>query len=260
MTMAGTSGNDAPLAGEVAWVVGGSGSLGHAVAMALKGQGAAVVVSSRRVAAHWPDATSGDPQPLCSEPVDLSTAASVHAACDQVLRHRGRIDILVNCSAASRLGGFLEMDDAAWNEVLQTKLLGYVRTMRAVLPGMLARGSGVVVNISGRGGRQPTPAHLPGCCANAAVQVLSKGLADSVAGRGVRINCVAPGPIDTPRHHDIASGNAALQAPGASRLPPAGRLGTPHDVASAVLFLCSPAAAYIHGITLPVDGGGTATV
>jgi NAD(P)-dependent dehydrogenase (short-subunit alcohol dehydrogenase family) len=132
--------------------------------------------------------------------------------------------------------------------------------MRAVIPSMLEHGGGDIVNVSGRGGRQPTAAHLPGGCANAAVTLLTKGLADIYGARGIRINTLSPGPIDTPRHHGIAASNEKVGAAGAKRLPPAGRLGRPEDIADAVLFLVSPQASFITGINLPVDGGGTATV
>lgn len=254
------AGDGRPMQDAVAWVVGGAGSLGQTIAAALAGAGARVIVSSRSVERRWPDRGTDGSWPQAAMPFDLALGAEVERAAREIESRCGRIDLLVNCSAAPIFGDFLELGDADWDAVLQAKLLGYMRTMRAVLPGMSARGAGAVVNISGRGGRQPTPAHLPGCCANAAVNVLTKGLADSYGPRGVRINAVAPGPIDTPRHQEIADSNAQLGTAASKKLPPVGRLGAPQDVAAAVLFLASPAAAFITGITLPVDGGGTATV
>lgn len=244
----------------VAWVVGGSGALGQTVAAALADAGARVVVSSRRTETRWRERNGQGAWPQSGVAVDLALGAQVERAAQEIVRRCGRIDILVNCSAASIFGDFLELGDEDWDTVLQAKLLGYMRTMRAVLPGMIARGAGAIVNISGRGGRQPTPAHLPGCCANAAVNVLTKGVADIYASRGIRINAVAPGPIDTPRHHDIAQSNAQLKSVASKRLPPVGRLGAADDIADAVLFLAGPSASFITGITLAVDGGGTATV
>ena len=243
----------------VAWVIGGSGALGGAVADALAAARARVVVSSRSVATSWRERESGA-WATSTLNVDLASNDSVQSAAREIERRCGRIDILVNCSAAPIFGDFLELTDSDWDTVLQAKLLGYMRTMRAVLPAMLERGEGHIVNVSGRGGRQPTPAHLPGCCANAAVNVLTKGLADTYGARGIRINAIAPGPIDTPRHHKIADSNAQLASPASKRVPPLGRLGTPQDIADAVLFLTGPGASFITGITLAVDGGGTATV
>ncbi|HEX2825109.1 MAG TPA: SDR family oxidoreductase [Burkholderiales bacterium] len=244
----------------VAWVIGGSGSLGQEIAAALTEADARAIVSSRSVAAQWRERDGAGAWPPSAVKVELASAASVDAAAREILERCGRIDLLVNCSAAPIFGDFLELDDAGWDAVLQSKLLGYMRSMRAVIPSMLERGEGAIVNVSGRGGRQPTAAHLPGCCANAAVNVLTKGVADLYAGRGLRINAVAPGPIDTPRHHAIDSSNAELKSAAAKKLPPMGRLGAPRDIADAVLFLASPAASYVSGITLAVDGGGTATV
>lgn len=243
----------AALESKVAWVVGGSGSLGQAIVKTLRDAGARVVVSSRRTSTRWQDAD------VSTVKMDLTSGSSVEQAARAILRRCKRIDVLVNCTAAPIFGDFLELSDDDWNTVLQSKLLGYVRTMRAVIPSMVAQGGGNIVNVSGRGGRQPTAAHLPGGCANAGVTLLTKGLADLYAGKNIRINTVSPGPIDTPRHHDIAHSNEKLKA-AAKRYPPLGRLGEPADVADAVLFLISARAAFITGVNLPVDGGGTATV
>ncbi|GAA4322427.1 SDR family oxidoreductase [Pigmentiphaga soli] len=253
-------GNPRPMRDAVAWVVGGSGSLGRAVADALAAAGARVVVSSRHAGNRWAAREGQGAWPHSALELDLSAGARVNRAAREIEERCGRIDLLVNCSAAPIFGDFLALTDEQWDAVLQAKLLGYMRTMRAVLPGMAERRAGAIVNISGRGGRQPTPAHLPGSCANAAVNVLTKGLADAYAPYGIRINAIAPGPIDTPRHHEIADSNAQLKSAASRRLPPVGRLGAPQDIADAVLFLAGPSAAFISGITLPVDGGGTATV
>jgi len=172
----------------------------------------------------------------------------------------------VNCTALPIFGAFLELDDADWEQVLQVKYLGYVRTLRAALPAMVQQNFGRIVNVSGRGGRQPTPAHLPGSSVNAAVNLLTKGLADIYGKHNIRINAVAPGPIDTPRYTAIANENAALARQGqsgprsAAATTPVPRLGTPRDVADAVAFLVSERSGYTTGSILAVDGGGTATV
>jgi len=248
--------------GKTAWVIGAAGALGSAIAAALVEAGAQVVLSSRRRAALRTVADGlpkrgGAAQVL---PVDIASDQSVARAARGIRRRYGRIDVLVNCTAAPVFGDFLKLGDLDWETVLQAKLLGYVRTMRAVLPYMIEQGAGSIVNITGRGGRQPTPAHLPGCCANIAVNALTKGLADRYAANNIRINAVAPGPIESERHHEIARNNTALKSPASAKLPPIGRLGAPVDIAEAVLFLASNRSSFITGITLQVDGGGTAAI
>lgn len=197
-------------------------------------------------------------------PADVTDAEAVNAAAGAIVTAAGRIDILINSTTLPIFGPFETLEDAQWLAVLDAKLLGYMRTMRAVLPGMAAQHYGRVVNISGRGGRQPSAMHLPGGCANAAVNLLSKGLADIYASENIRINVVAPGPIRSDRLERLiaASGHGNdSQAPGRLRIDtPIPRNGYPDDVAEAVLFLVSDQSAYTTGAVLPVDGGGLATV
>jgi NAD(P)-dependent dehydrogenase (short-subunit alcohol dehydrogenase family) len=259
--------SDLALHGQVAWVVGASGAIGQAVAGALADAGAQVFASSRQARTLEPLARPAQgTREGCIEvlPVDVTSTKSVAAAVRQIMDSAGRIDILVNTTTVPRFGAFETLGDEQWWEVLDTKLMGYVRTLRAVLPVMAAQQYGRVVNITGRGGRQPTAAHLPGSCANAAVNLLTKGLADSYGARNIRVNAVAPGPIRSDRLDQLLQASATANdrdAPGQLRMAsPIQRPGTPQDVADAVLYLISPRSDYITGIVLQVDGGGTVTL
>lgn len=252
-------------AGRVAWVTGAAGALGAAVARALLASGATAVLSGRTAdaLAAARDALAPDLKGRAHvAPMDLTRQSEVEAVARGIEEAHGRVDFLVNCTAVPTFGDFLDLSDAAWEGVLDAKLMGYIRTMRCVLPGMARRGFGGIVNLSGRGGRQPTPAHLPGACANAAVNVLTKGLADIYGRHGIRINAVAPGPIESPRFAEIAARNDEVSAGAGQKSAsvPLGRLGRPEDVANAVLFLLSERSGFTTGVSLQVDGGGMATV
>lgn len=248
-----------PLEGRVAWVIGASGAIGNVIAEVLAGAGAQVVASARSV--DKLDALvariSGAGDKAWARRLDLCRRADVDAATAEIVARHGRIDALVNSTSLSIFGDFLELSDEQWLQVLDAKLLGYIRSMRAVLPHMKAQGSGSIVNISGRGGRQPTPAHLPGGSANAAVNLVGKGVADAFHKFGVRINTVAPGPIESARFEKIRASNESLGAP---PRPSLDRMGKPDDIAQAVLWLLSDASRHVTGALIPVDGGGTATV
>lgn len=253
----------------VAWVTGAGGALGAAIARELAAQGARVCLSGRN-ADSLAAVAAGIRQDGGAEalvvPADVASRADVDRAAANILAHHGRVDILVNSTALPIFGAFLELGDDDWERVLQAKVMGYVRTMRAVLPSMVEQRFGRIVNVSGRGGRQPTPAHLPGCAANAAVNLLTKGIADIYGKDNIRVNAVAPGPIETPRLATIAQSNAALAQQGqtggrpANAPTPLGRLGTPQDIANAVAYLVSERSAFVTGTIHAVDGGGTAAL
>jgi NAD(P)-dependent dehydrogenase (short-subunit alcohol dehydrogenase family) len=259
---------DYGIGGRVAWITGAGGALGAAIARTLAAEGAITCLSGRH--ADTLDATAAAIRAATTSatsvlPMDVARRDAVDATAATILSAHGRIDILVNSTALPIFGAFLELADDDWEQVFQAKYMGYVRTLRAALPAMIAQRFGRIVNVSGRGGRQPTPAHLPGCSVNAAINLLTKGLADIHGKDNIRITAVAPGPIATPRLETIASSNAALAERGqaSSRPPnvtPLGRLGDAQDIADAVAYLVSERSAFVTGTIQAVDGGGTAAV
>jgi 3-oxoacyl-[acyl-carrier protein] reductase len=247
------------LKGRTAWVVGAGGTLGKRISADLAEAGATVFVSSRDEK-KLRDMADGTPlKPL---PVDITERKSVDAAAAAIIAQTGRIDILVNTTSLSLFGDFLSLDDDVWLKVLQTKQIGYMRTTRAALPHMIKQKKGVVVNVTGKGGRAPRDVHLPGCSANAALNLLTKGLAMTYGKDGVRFVAVSPGVIDSPRLAAIRQSTnernkldrtASDKAIAGSNY--LGRLGSAQEVSDAVLFAVSDRAGFTTGTVIEVDGG-----
>jgi NAD(P)-dependent dehydrogenase (short-subunit alcohol dehydrogenase family) len=193
--------------------------------------------------------------------VDASDPVSVESMVSRVLDDHGRIDVLHNNVGVVGIGEILDLEPADWNLALQVNLSSVFLTMRAVLPGMVGRGRGAIVNISSVAGLRYTGYSYPAyATAKAAINHLTAVTAVRYARDGVRVNAVAPGLIDTPLiYQEMSSEYSSVEEMVAARdaMSPTGRMGTPWDVANAALFLASDDAAYINGVTLPVDGGLT---
>jgi 3-oxoacyl-[acyl-carrier protein] reductase len=247
------------LEGRTAWVVGAGGTLGRQISADLAASGATVFVSSRDGKKLKDMADGTALKPLA---VDITERRSVDEAAAAIAAQTGRIDILVNTTSLSLFGDFLNLDDDVWLKVLQTKQIGYMRTTRAVLPHMIRQKKGVVVNVTGKGGRAPRDVHLPGCSANAALNLLTRGLAMTYGKDGVRFVAVSPGVIDSPRLAAIRQSTSER-----NKLDPAGsdkaiagsnylgRLGSAQEVSDAVLFAVSDRAGFTTGTVIEVDGG-----
>lgn len=193
--------------------------------------------------------------------VDASDPVTVESMVSQVLADHRRIDVLHNNVGVVGIGDILDLEPADWNLALQVNLSSVFLTMRAVLPGMVDRGRGAIVNISSVAGLRYTGYAYPAyATAKAAINHLTAVTAVRYARDGVRVNAVAPGLIDTPLiYQGMSSEFSSVEEMVAARnaMSPTGRMGTPWDVANAALFLASDEAAYINGVTLPVDGGLT---
>jgi len=249
--------SDQELMNKVVWVVGASGALGGEIAKAFLARGAVTVLSGRNKERLEACAHTFPSEKAIITPINVHSADEVdRAAANIVARHR-RIDILVNSTSTSSFGDFLELTDEQWRQIFESKLFAYTRTMRAALPFMVEQGAGSIVNISGSGGKYPKfPSHIAGCSGNAAVNLASKAVADQFYSKGIRVNCVAPGPIRSPRFESLQEGDQKITGAEKSE----SNLGTAADIADATLFLASDRSRHINGIVLTVDGGSTPTI
>ena len=248
------------LEGRIAWVVGATGTLGARMASDLAASGATVFCSGRDKA-KVADVVDGidAPDRVHGLAVDVTDRKSVDQAADRIGETAGGLDILVNTTTVPTFGDFLELGDDDWEEVLQTKYLGYVRTIRAAIPLMRARGGGRIVCVTGKGGRIPRDVHLPGSSVNAAVNLLVRGLAGVYGQEGIRVLAVSPGVIESPRLAAVqaasSDGDDAAAAERIRNSNALGRLGTAAEVSAAVLFAVSDAAGFVNGGVIEVDGG-----
>jgi NAD(P)-dependent dehydrogenase (short-subunit alcohol dehydrogenase family) len=236
-------------ADRVFWVTGAFGALGAATVRRLAEAGAHVVASSRHI-----DAGLFEDLPrVVPLAVDVADDDNVRTACAHIEARFGRLDGLVLSTNVGAFGDFLELTDDDWQRVIDAKLLGSVRPIRAALPRLIAHRKGAIVLITGRGGIAPPPNHFPGASVNAALDLLVQGLGRKYGPHGVRINAVAPGPIRSPRFDAMATGQDDAEP---TRLTALDGPGTPDDVAAAVTYLLSDDARFVTGTRLYVDGGG----
>lgn len=243
------------LAGKVVLVTGAARGIGAGIARAAAEAGAAVAlgdvaeISVREAAA----ALGARALPLL---MDVSDARSVRAAVDEAEARLGPIDTLVNNAGIDVIGPFLESNVETWERLWAVNLRGTLLATRAVLHGMVARERGRIVNIGSDAGRVGSSGEAVYSATKGGVIAFTKTLAREVARHGVTVNCVCPGPTDTELLEQVRAYDEKLHA-SLARAIPLRRLGRPEDVAAAVVFLASDAAAYITGQTLSVSGGLT---
>jgi 3-oxoacyl-[acyl-carrier protein] reductase len=241
------------LEGKIALVTGGSRGIGKEIALALAGSGAEVVVAARgidaaRATAEQIQGAGGRAKAVS---LDISDDESVTAVVAGLLDDYATIPLLVNNAGIVRDNLLLRMKQDDWDAVINTDLTGIYRMCRALVPSMVRARYGRIVNVTSVVGRTGNPGQANYAAAKAGVEGLTKSLARELASRNITINCVAPGFIDTDMTREL--GDSAR-----SKLleqVPLRRLGTPADVASAVLFLLGDGASYITGATVDVNGG-----
>ncbi len=260
---------DLGLTGKVALVTGGSKGIGLACARMLADEGARIAIASRdednlkKAAADL----SGDGHDIVTVQADLTDPDDASRMAAQATEALGPIDVLVNSAGAARRVSPEKLTPADWHHAMDAKYFTYIHAMSAVLSDMAARGSGAIVNVVGAGGKLATPTHLTGGGANAALMLVSAGLANAHAPNGVRINAINPGLTLTDRVKQAAAAEAALHGitpeEGLEQIitrAPLGRLATPEEVASVVTFVASDKASYLTGAVINLDGAATPTV
>ncbi|MBI1778796.1 MAG: 3-oxoacyl-[acyl-carrier-protein] reductase [Proteobacteria bacterium] len=238
------------LAGRAALVTGASGDIGRAIAKALHAQGAKVGLSGTRREKLETLASELGERSLVV-PGNLSDPADTERLAKDAEAALGQIDILVNNAGITKDGLLLRMKDEDWQSVLEVDLNAGMRLARAALRGMMKRRWGRIIGVGSVVGTTGNPGQANYAAAKAGMIGFTKALAQEVASRNITVNAVAPGMIKTAMTDVLSEEQRARMA---ERIP-AGRLGTPADVAHAVLYLASPEAEYVTGATLHVNGG-----
>lgn len=238
---------------KVALVTGATRGIGQAIALALGRAGHTVIgtATTDEGAQSISQALSAHGLKGCGMVLQVNDAAACDGLLDQIGQQFGPIGILVNNAGITRDNLSMRMRDEEWDAVIQTNLTAVFRLSRGVLRAMMKARWGRIINITSVVGISGNPGQMNYAAAKAGVAGMSRALAREVASRGITVNCVAPGFIDT----DMTKSLSEDQIKSLTSQIPAQRLGTPADVASSVVFLASEGAGYITGVTLSVNGG-----
>jgi NAD(P)-dependent dehydrogenase (short-subunit alcohol dehydrogenase family) len=248
------------LEGKVVLVTGGSKGIGLACASAFAAEGARVAICSR--SSDNVERARAELNGAFGVAADLADAAAAGAMIEAVESRVGPVDVLINSAGAAARTPADELTPAAWRAAFDAKFFSYINVVDPMVKRMAARGGGVIVSVIGVGGKIASPTHLAGGAANAALMLATAGLGAAYAASGVRVVGVSPGLTETGRVAEGLAADARLakisldeaRKRSVGRIP-IGRLASPREIADAVLFLASPRASYVTGVTLSVDGG-----
>jgi len=261
---------DLDLAGKTALITGGSAGIGLACAHMLASEGVHVAIAARNAerlaaAAEALHATAhrrgADVPRVFAVAADLTRPEDVLRTAGDVVEAFGRIDILINNAGSAMGGPFLELPDSAFLGAWTLKLLGYIRMTRAVVPAMIARRDGRIVNIVGGAARNPPPSFLTGSTANAALINFTRGLSKELALHNVRINAISPGTTQTERGERLieaeVTAGKTLEQVREERLSrsPLHRITQPAEIAAMAALIVSDRMASMTGAEVIVDGG-----
>jgi NAD(P)-dependent dehydrogenase (short-subunit alcohol dehydrogenase family) len=252
-------------------ITGGSKGIGLACAQAFLAEGARVTLVARQIQAL----EEARAQLLKNHPqakvhivsADLTLADAALAALDQAEAALGPVEVLVNSAGAARRTPLGELTPQAWHDAMQAKFFSYIHMINPTIQRMAQRRKGSVVNVIGQGGKVPSPIHLPGGAANAALMLATAGLASGYAEIGIRVNAVNPGLTATERLYEgfraesrVSGLSMQEQLEKAQARQPMKRLPDPKEIADAVVYLASGRASYVTGVNLTMDGALTPMV
>jgi len=256
---------DFGLAGKVAIITGSSDGIGYAVARALAREGARLVLCARRetvLAEASESIVKETGTEVLAVRCDVQRLDDVRNLVKEAVQRFGAIHILVNNAGSVPSARFADVDDAQWHQMLEGKLLGYLRMTREVVPHMLKTGWGRIVNVAGTAGWEPSNTSIAVGLNNAAVINWTKSLSREYAAEGILVTTVAPGSIETPRQVRNRQREADIRGTSLGELAsarvhdiPMQRLGRPEEVANVVAFLASECSSYMTGACVTVDGG-----
>ena len=246
------------LQGKVALITGAGSGIGRATAILFAREGASVALVGRTAAKLQQVANEiglDDSRVFCAA-ADLSRREEAGRAVNSSAEHFGGLDIVVNNAGISRLRKLLEVDEAVFDELFAHNVKNPLWVAQFAIPWLCRRGGGAIVNISTSLTIKPTAGFAVYAMSKAAVDLLTLGLALEHSGDHIRVNTICPAVVDTPIHETYTTPEKAQQRKeDMARTYPLGRIGTPEDVAEAILYLASDASAWVTGITVLLDGG-----
>jgi 2-hydroxycyclohexanecarboxyl-CoA dehydrogenase len=243
---------------KVAIITGGGSGIGAATARLFAKEGAKVVVTDidKAAAERVAKEIENKGEQAVAARVDVTCNDEIKKTVQDVLARWGKIDILVNCAGTGDIGWFIQSNEETWDRILTVNLKGTMSFTHAVLPSMVERKYGKIINIASIAGKVGAMMQVAYSASKAGVSGFTKALAREVARHGINVNDICPGPIDTPLYGLIASMDPELQKKYVQGVAQR-RIGKPEEVAAAALFLASDECEFITGHSLVVDGGST---